>query len=153
MNLTFGFNSVRDVFAKLQRDGTSLQEQGVTADTFFNFVVTGYSMIDWVRNDPSLPSSTQGKNAIDALYSDRWLKICGDFATAIKHFKLTSRTSMVAKTVTDQGFGVGRFGIGPLGVGEHHIDIELDCGTHVNALELVTGVIETWKDFFQTHGL
>lgn len=153
MTLTYGFKSIRDLAAKLHREGTALQEKGVTADAFFNFVLTGYSMIDWVRNDPSLPSSALKNNAVSSLYSDHWLKICGDLATAIKHFKVTSRTPVVANTAAEQGFGVGRFGIGPFGVGEHHIVIELDDGENINAPEFVTGVIKTWTDFFQKHGI
>ncbi|MCH2269036.1 MAG: hypothetical protein MK510_00615 [SAR324 cluster bacterium] len=43
MSLTFGFYSIRDLFAKLHRDADSLDEE-VKSDSFFNFVVMGYSM-------------------------------------------------------------------------------------------------------------
>jgi len=52
----------------------------------FNFVVTGYSLIDWIKNDSRLPSSARNANAINALYRD--LKICGDLANGCKHFVL-----------------------------------------------------------------
>ena len=43
MSLTFGFYSIRDLFAKLHRDADSLDEE-VKGNSFFNFVVMGYSM-------------------------------------------------------------------------------------------------------------
>jgi len=58
----------------------------VTSDCVFNFVVTGYSLIDWIKNDSRLPSSARNANAINALYRD--LKICGDLANGCKHFVL-----------------------------------------------------------------
>jgi hypothetical protein len=55
MALTFSFNSVRDLMAKLEREAKALNEEAVTGDRFFNFAITGYSMIDWVKKDPSVP--------------------------------------------------------------------------------------------------
>jgi hypothetical protein len=49
MALTFALSSIRDLFAKLERDAALLDEE-VTADRAFNFVVTGYSMIDYGKD-------------------------------------------------------------------------------------------------------
>lgn len=46
--------SSQDLFAKLQRDAALLVDDEVTTDRFFNFVITGYSLIDWVKVDASL---------------------------------------------------------------------------------------------------
>lgn len=149
MSLTFGFKSVRDLMAKLERDAGVLEGQAVSGDAFFNFVITGYSMIDWVKNDTSLPASAQV--AVQALYAGQWLKICGDLATASKHFTLTSRKPVAGAATSDRGFGVGRYGMGGYGVGEKTIEIHLNDGTTVDALLLVRGVLATWRTFFQTH--
>jgi hypothetical protein len=45
--------SANDLYAKLQRDAALLLEDEVTTDRFFNFVITGYSLIDWVKEDAS----------------------------------------------------------------------------------------------------
>jgi hypothetical protein len=151
MALTFGFDSIRDLLAKLERDAKLLVETEVTGDKFFNFVITGYSMIDWVKNDQSVPASAKAAAVVKALYADQWLKACGDLATAAKHFTLTQRLPITNSAKTESGFGVGRYGMGGYGVGEESIEIELNDGTKFNGLDLVRGVLATWNAFFQTH--
>ena len=151
MALTFGFDSIRDVMAKLERDAAVLQNEEVSGDGFFNFVVTGYSMIDWVKKDPTLPASAKHSAAVDGLYSDQWLKVCGDLATACKHFQLTSRKPIADSAQSARGWSVGRFGMGGFGVGEESIEIQLNDGTVFNGLQLVQGVLQTWKSFFAAH--
>jgi len=152
MPLTFDLLSVQDLFAKLQRDADAL-DQEVTSDCMFNFVVTGYSMIDWVKNDPSVPSTAKTEAAVQSLYSNKWLKVCGDLATASKHFTIKIRVPITSTTTTAQGFGIGRFGKGGAGIGEKSIDIQLNDGTNFNCLDLVKGVICTWQRFFSEHGI
>lgn len=152
MPLTFGFSTIRDLFSKLERDAAALDEE-VTSDRFFNFVVTGYSLIDWIKNDPSVPTSAKRPPDVDSLYNDRWLKVCGDLATACKHFTLTSRVPITAAATSSQGFGVGRFGMGGFGIGEEGIDVTLDDGTTFQCHDLVNGVLSTWKSFFSVHSV
>lgn len=92
MSLTFGLSSARDLFAKLQRDADALEEE-VTSDRFFNFVVTAYSLIDWVFHDPATPAAARPKvdriqQGLDSLCRNKWLKICRDLSNSCKHFKL-----------------------------------------------------------------
>ncbi len=56
MALTFGLRTPRDLLEKLERDAALINDE-VTSDRFFNFVVTGYSMVDWIKNDSSIPDS------------------------------------------------------------------------------------------------
>ena len=152
MSLTYGLSTVKELFAKLERDSKLLDEE-VTSDRMFNFVVTGYSMIDWIKNDPSVPQSAKDQNQIQALYSNQWLKICGDLATASKHFTLTQRQPITASSTSSQGFGVGRFDKGGFGIGEESIEIVLNDGTNYDCLDLVNGVLNEWRQFFQAHGI
>jgi hypothetical protein len=89
MALTYGLLSARSLYEKLQRDAKALKEE-VNSDRFFNFVVTGYSLIDWVKEDPSVPQTAQTavKNIYDDIHHDqwKWIKRCGDIAIASKHF-------------------------------------------------------------------
>jgi hypothetical protein len=148
MSLTFGLQNARDLFEKLKRDAALLDEE-VTSDRFFNFVVTGYSIIDWLKHEPSVPQA-----ATEAMYGDRWIKICGDLATASKHFKLTTRKNPIATAAkSSSGWGLGRYGKGGWGVGEEDIQIDLNDGSSLSALDLVEKVIETWDNFFSLHGL
>lgn len=152
MTLTFGLKSIRDIHAKLQRDASALYEE-VTSDRFFNFVVTGYSMIDWVKNDPSVPSTAKVPATVEGLYKDHWLRVCGDLATASKHFTLTSRKPVTASTSASIGFGVGRFGKGGFGSGEESIEVHLNDDTSFHCLDLVQGVLSSWQAFFSANGI
>jgi hypothetical protein len=61
MSLTYGLQSARDLFAKLQRDAATLDKE-VSSDNFFNFVVTGYSLVDWIEKDPSVSAFGKGRS-------------------------------------------------------------------------------------------
>jgi hypothetical protein len=150
MGLTAGLNSAKDLLMKLERDAKLLDEE-VTSDRFFNFVVTGYSLIDWVKNDPVVPANA--KTTAESLRRDTWLKICGDIATASKHFTLTRRKPVTASVESQQGYGLGRYGKGGYGEGEEDIKITLNDGSVFSALEFVNTVRQTWDQFFVAHGL
>jgi hypothetical protein len=150
LSLTFGFASIRDLFEKLKRDAAALDEQ-VTSDRLFNFAVTGYSMIDWVKNDPSVPSPA--KLDVHHLYGLQWLKICGNVANGCKHFTLTTANPITTSARSASGWGCGRYGKGAWGVGEESISILLNDGTSLSGLQLVEGVLLTWEQFFTTHGI
>jgi len=87
VNLTFGLQTPRDLLGKLKRDAALLNEE-VTDDRFFNFVVTGYSIIDWVKKGDFSDTVT---TAVWEMHKEQSIKICGDIAIASKHFKLKTR--------------------------------------------------------------
>lgn len=152
MVLSFGFSGIKDLFLKLEREATALNEE-VTRDRFFNFVVTSYSLIDWIKNDPSVPSSAKNKQVIERLYNDRWLKICGDLATACKHFELTTRKPVTSSATSEQGFGFGRYNKGLHGIGEEAIVVTLNNKTTIDCQDIIAGVLTTWNSFFLEHGI
>ena len=151
-SLVPGLDSAKDLHAKLQRDAALLDEE-VSSDAFFNFVVTGYSLIDWIKNDPGVPAAARTQSEIDALYADKWLKVCGDLAAAAKHFTLTKRKPITFSATSRQGYGMGRYGKGRYGVGEKSIEVALNDGTRFSALELVEGVLDMWQSFFAKYGI
>lgn len=110
ISLPIPLASPRDLFAKLQRDASLLVNDEVTSDRFFNFVIAGYSLIDWIKADPAFAHLSP-----QTLYGNQWLKVCGDLATASKHFQLTKRQPITSSAKSSQGFGVGRFGRGGFG--------------------------------------
>lgn len=152
MSITYGLTSVRDLLAKLKRDAEILEVE-VTSDGFFNFVITGYSMIDWVKNDPSLLPSAKDQASLNSLRIDPFIRVCGDIANASKHFILTTRVPVTSSASSISGFGVGRFGSGGYGVGEESIAVELNDGTKFDCLDLVHSVVLSWENFFETHGI
>ena len=134
----------RDLFDKLKRDASLLLDDEITTDRFFNFVITGYSLIDWVKADPGFSGVH-----VQGLYDDRWLKICGDLANASKHFRLSGRRRTITKSAkSSQGYGVGGYGRGGYGLGEESIEIELNDGTVINLIELVNEVVSAWERIF-----
>jgi hypothetical protein len=147
MGLTLGLTSTRDLFAKLQRDASLLRDE-VTCDRFFNFVVTGYSLIDWVKNDLGAP-----QKVVDCLHKVRSLKICGDIANAYKHFTLDRRVPITKQAKSAQGFGVGRYGKSRYGHGEQSIIVELDNGKTFNCFRFVRRVLSVWKKFLAHYGI
>jgi hypothetical protein len=87
------------------------------------------------------------------MYQDRWIKICGDIATASKHFTLDTRQPITARAESTRGWGLGRYGKGGYGIGEENIQIELNDGSSFSCLELVEQLLSTWETFFRSHGL
>ena len=152
MALTPGLTCTRDLFAKLQRDVYLLEEE-VNTDRFFNFVVTGYSLIDWVKNDPSVPSTAKDDPAVASLYKDRWLKTCGDIANASKHFTLKFGLPITKSVTAARGFGLGRYGKGDYGQGEERIIVELNDGATFDCFDLIQGVLSVWNQFFARYGI
>jgi len=112
----------------------------------------GYSMIDWVRNDLSMPNDVRAQSVLEKeLYTNNWLKICGDIATASKHFKLDRRIPITSSVISSKGYGSGRYGKAGYGIGEEGIDITLNDGTSLNSLDFVHNVVQTWKEFMTRH--
>jgi hypothetical protein len=152
MGLTPGLSSAVDLFHKLQRDIVRIDKE-VTSDCFFDMVITGYSLIDWVKNDPSLPPSARTPIEIATLHSTPWLKVCGELANASKHFKLNRRAPVVNAATSKTGYGLGRYGISSYGKGEEDIEVEVDNGSVWAAREFAVGVLQAWLEFFERHGI
>ncbi|SRR6266487_708322 len=152
MSLTYGMKTPRDMLAKLQRERARLDNE-VSGDNLFNFVVTAYHIIDWIKNDPSVP--TPVKTDVQSMYSNTYVAVCRDLANASKHFALDKnyKGSVTAKTSATGGYGVGRYGKGGYGIGEQSIVVVLTDGQRFDALELAQKVLDAWGAFFATHGL
>jgi len=152
MSLTYGLKSPRDMLAKLRRDHVRLNEE-VSSDNFFNFVVTAYHIIDWVKNNPSVPASA--KNDVGSVYGNTYIAVCRDIANASKHFALDPKYKgqITAKTSAISGFGVGRYGAGGYGVGEESIMVVLNDGQRFDGLQLAQEIINAWDVFFAKHSL
>lgn len=153
MSLTYGLKTAKDLFAKLERDAGLLQDE-VSSERFFNFVVTAYSLADWVQNDPSIP--TAAHNDLANFRSTNELQICRDLANASKHFQLDPKRNpnpAVTSTLSEQGFGIGRFAVGGYGVGEEEISVDLSAGNTMNGLDLVQNMLKAWQQFFTKHGI
>lgn len=153
---TYGLSGPRDLLKKLKRDAALLAEE-VTSDRFFNFVVTAYSILDWVKTDPVSPPAASG--ALSGMYDDKWIRVCRDLANASKHFVLRwderkpDRGPVTSGASSKQGYGIGRYGVAAYGVGEESIQITLNDGSSFSSPEFVEGVVDAWDSFFLSQGL
>ena len=153
MSRTYGLKTANDLLAKLERDARLLREE-VSSDRFFNFIVTAYSLVDWVNNDPSVPASA--KADLSRFRGTGQIKVCRDLANASKHFQLDPNRNPnpeVAIADSEQGFGVGRFGVGGYGVGEEKIRVWLSAGNEIDGLDVMENTLKEWNLFFTTHDL
>jgi hypothetical protein len=82
----FGLNQPDELLNKLEHDFQRLQDdigKQAMLYTAFDFFVTAYSLVDWVKKDRALTRAE-----VDALYAPMLVKICGDLANGSKHFQL-----------------------------------------------------------------
>jgi hypothetical protein len=131
MTLTYSLQTASDLYAKLKRDAVALDER-VTGDGLFNLVVTGYHLAEWIRKDPT--AATDIKARLGEVQSHLIMRVCGDLANASKHFVQRGKDSIKSAEST-QGFGMGRYVKGPYGVGEESIQLTLEDGALVGAIE------------------
>lgn len=146
----FAIKTSRDLHAKLQRDAKALQEE-VSSDRLFNFFVTAWSLVDWIKSDDSVPSDA--KAARDTLQSDPLLQVCRDLANGCKHHTITRYDALTERTASQKGFGLGRFGKGAYGIGEESVEVVMKDGSHYPVLQLVDNVTERWRLFFDQYGI
>jgi len=149
--LTYQLSCPQDLLEKLRSDVKLLEEQ-VTSYRFFNLVVTGYHIMDWIKNNESIPKATQ--KAAKKMYENDYISVCRDIANASKHFKLDYENRKVDSAKSEQGpYGTGRFGKGVFGIGEEQITIECFDGCKYSALEFAKAILQTWDDFFREHNI
>lgn len=144
MNLTYSFQKPHDLFEKMERDAAALDDC-VTGDRAFNFVITAYHIQDWVI---SSAETQETKDALKTLTNSKPFQLCRDLANASKHMVITRYDPSAEDASSSQGFGVGRFGKGPFGVGEESIEITHSDGSTINILQLKDEIVSLWSEFF-----
>lgn len=150
MSIHYGFHTPRDLFEKLKRDAARLEE--ITPDNLFNFMITAWALIDWIRHGPATTAP-----AVEAdrrqLMRDPRIKICRDIANASKHFMLTY-TPSVADVTHRPPANIGELvvGLSLLGDAQGTFLITAD-GLTYDVLALKMGVLTLYEGFFARHGL
>ncbi len=121
-------------------------DEVVSGDRFFNFVVTGYHLREWINKDHTVGAEI--KTRLDQASSHRWLLICADVANASKHFVQASKKT-VLKAESSSGWWCRALREGESnGVGEESIQLTLPDGTEVTAVELRRGVMQLYAFVF-----
>ncbi|MFW6263142.1 MAG: hypothetical protein ACOC34_03835 [Thermotogota bacterium] len=152
MSLTYSFKTSKDLLSKLKRECESLKQE-VTGDRFFNFIVTAYHIIDWIKKDPTVPKNAKLK--VNQFYKNTYIAICRDICNASKHFSLSNNyeNKITDSTTSRKGFGYGRMGAGLLGDGEESIIIVCSDGTSHDALDLAQHILDVWEVFFREENI
>lgn len=146
-------NSPSALLAKLKHDVESLELE-VSSYGLFNIAVTGYHLLDWIKNGEAIPPKL--KIAVREMYDDEYVSICRDLANSSKHFVLNPdyKNRKLESINSEQGgYGTGRFGKGVYGVGEEQITIMCIDGKEYDILEFSKELLNRWTDFFHQHSI
>jgi hypothetical protein len=142
----FELLTVKDLFAKLERDSVRIQNNPLDVDAAFDFFVTAYHMLDWLHPGPG--NSHKRKEIED---HSVLLQVTSHLANGSKHFEATaSKHKSVAKTVSRPGgFQPGAFQANAFDVGELVVhlegDVAADLGTSISVVELARRLVAFWQ--------
>ncbi|MCK4783888.1 MAG: hypothetical protein KAV87_09075 [Desulfobacteraceae bacterium] len=142
-NSFFTFSSPRHILYKAKRDLISLRNN-LNIDNVFNFFVTAYHIVDYVKSISTIPQSD-----IDALYENEDFRMCRFICNKGKHITLIRGDEF--DTYRHPGSTLGDFTLGEtlLGVGEAYLVIGEEG--QIEVLHLAERVIAMWEEFFQSH--
>ena len=134
------------LFEKLERDLSSL-DADVSADNFFNFVVTAHCMHDWFDSASTVSEKAKKQLLKERCKQHTHLAVCRDVANASKHFRLDSSDKYAVTDLVELkfGYGAGRYGKGSYGFGEPTIQLHLIDGDSYELFEFCEVVLTTWR--------
>ena len=142
----FEISSPRDMLEKAKRELARMQTE-VNIDTIFNFFVTTYHVMDYVKVQGVAP-----RTAINAMYQDHDFELCRFICNKGKHLILQNGDK-VTETVHNPGavfggaiFGSSMFGQAPSNT--FFID-----GQVVDFVNLGNKLIAKWDVFFTNYGI
>lgn len=144
----FEIASPRDLLNKAKRDYEQMKTDTST-DAVFNFFVTTYHVVDYVKALGTVSSSS-----IDQHYTDDDFKMCQFLCNKGKHIKLRSGEPYEAKHQPSiPGGALGSFVLGVDRLGGPERFVVLDGAQEVDVIELGKRLIEKWEAFFLAHGI
>ena len=144
----FEIASPRDLLEKAKRDYEKMKADTST-DTIFNFFVTAYHVLDYVRISGTVPQAD-----IDQLYVDPDFRMCQFLCNKGKHIQLRGGEQYEAKHVAAIPGGVlGSFVLGVDRLGGSERFVVLDGTQELDVIKLGSDLIKKWEDFFLAHGI
>ena len=144
----FEIASPRDLLAKAKRDYEKMKIDTST-DTIFNFFVTAYHIVDYVKALGTVPQT-----AIDTLYSDTDFRMCQFLCKKGKHIQLRGNEPYEAKHVPAiQGGILGSFILGYDILGRTETFVIVDGTQELDVVKIGDDLIKKREDFFLSHGI
>jgi len=144
----FELRTPRDILEKATRDYAKMEAETST-DTIFNFFVTTYHVVDYVKALDTVPLS-----AIEQLYNDPDFKMCQFLCNKGKHIKLRQESLFEAKyEAAIAGGRLDSFVLGADVLGGAERFVVLDGGKEVDTVGLGKKLLQKWGAFFTAHGI
>lgn len=144
----FEIVSPRDLLEKAKRDYEKIKIDTST-DTIFNFFVTAYHIVDYVR-----ALGTVAQTEIDKLYLDTDFRMCQFLCNKGKHIQLRGNEPYEAKHVPAiQGGVLGSFVLGVDRLGGPEKFVIVDGTQEFDVIKVGNNLIMKWEDFFLSHGI
>jgi len=137
----------RDLFEKLKYDRSQFKENVQPYD-FFNFVVTGYHLFEWIKEEPGL--SKAAVNDLSLIWDADEFQVSRDIANGNKHFREKPGSVKEVEQKT-KGYGTREYGRSPYGEAEESFDIHLQDGRVIGPRELALKLEKLYQDFFDKH--
>jgi hypothetical protein len=144
----FKIATPRDLLEKARRDIEKMKADTST-DTIFNFFVTTYHVVDYIKALGTIPQTV-----IDQLYSDADFRLCQFLCNKGKHIQLRGDEPFEAKhKPAIPGGALDSFSLGVDQLGDPERFVVLDGAQEVDVIQLGNKLIKKWEDFFSVHGI
>jgi hypothetical protein len=137
----FELETPRDMYRKAKRELERMQSD-LNTDTIFNYFVTVYHIIDYVKRQETVSSA-----AIDSMYDDNDFKMCQFICNKGKHLVLTENDP-ATKAIYKPG---ALYGSAPYNTARYNESSSYKFFVdeqEVNFIELGKRLIEKWDKFF-----
>lgn len=141
----FELSSPRHMLEKAHREHARLR-QCVDIDNVFNFFVTAYHILDYVKKLGSVP-----KSDVKTFSKDQDIEDCGDLCNKGKHVILDRDRPDPSTRITRNSIGGGM--VGEMMVGAEDMWFLETGGRKVDVMRLAERILQKWEAFFATHSL
>ncbi len=144
----FQIATARDLLNKAKRDYEKMKEETST-DTIFNFFVTVYHVVDYVK-----ALGTVQESDINQLYADPDFQMCQFLCNKGKHIQLRGGDPYQAQhTPATPGGTLDSFVLDVDQLGGPERFIVVDKSQEVEVGDLGKKLLKKWEAFFSTHGI
>ena len=143
-NRFFEISSPRDMLGKAKRDFAVMMSQ-LSVDSIFNFFVTAYHVMDYVK--------TQGKasdEAINKFYEDEDFKMCNYICNKGKHPK---KRSTLFETRHNKAALFDSACFDEVAFDQPESYVLIASGRRINVIPLAQRILDKWENFFKDNGI
>ena len=135
-------------FQDIHRGRSHNRDADYYIDEINAFFQNCYHLKDWIKHDPSLPSSVT--SAVEGhVDSSRWLQLCADLCNGTKHLKLTNSRSREYAEFGKKAYSVT---LGKDQTISLRYEVETSQGIE-DAFEIASNSLAAWEAFLKLHGL